>query len=261
MLRTRICSFTVAAHVLLLTIVLMANLSSAATTETVILVALDGSNASGQVVVTVENGHTTLVATVSGLDPLAVHSLWEKFDATAAPFITDPVLGLAVVTDDNLGTLAAVLPVTPAVADNAGFKAGTALDPNGFVTNGDGRATFTVRLNYDITQSEIAPIVLAPLTQTVQVEPVSGPGECKASAGSSFQSFIDSAYARKFNTDGSTPSFQLLDGEHRAKLIRGTVANLVVVEHLDGLTHGHAPGVMTAVSGCGDHLGKLIGTL
>ncbi len=151
--------------------------------------------------------------------------------------------------------------VTPAVADNAGFKAGTALDPNGFITDGDGKATFTVTLNYEITQPEIAPIVLTPLTQTVKVEPLTGPGVCHAAPNSSFSSYIDSAYARKFDTSSSTPSFQVHDGEHRAKLIRGTVASLVVVEHLDGFTHGHAPGVMVAISGCGDHLGKLKGAL
>ena len=113
----------------------------------------------------------------------------------------------------------------------------------------------------DLERNALAPIVLTPQTQTVQVEPVSGPGECKASAGSSFQSFIDSAYVRKFDTASSTPSFQVLDGEHRATLIRGTVFALVVVEHLDGLTHGHAPGVMTAISGCGDHLANLLGVL
>src|SRR5690242_9477406 len=107
----------------------------AANTQTVTLVALDGSEASGQVVITSEANHSILVATVSGLAPNAVHSLWLLLDAASPPFIVDPTLGLAVVTDDNLGTLAAVLPVSPAAADNAGFKAGTGLDPNGFVTN------------------------------------------------------------------------------------------------------------------------------
>lgn len=260
MLVTRIRSFTIAACILLLTLAIVPK-AGAATTFTVTLAAIDGSNATGQVAVTVENGHTTLVATVSGLTPHAVHSLWELLDSTAPPFITDPVLGLVVVSDDNLGTLAPVVFVTPAVADNAGFKAGTGLDPNGFVTDADGKATFRVKLNYEITQPEIAPIVLTPLTQTVKVEPVSGPGACHAAPNSSFSSLIDSAYARKFDTSSSTPSFQVLDGEHRAKLIRGTVASLVVVEHLDGLTHGHTPGVMVALTGCGDELGKLKGAL
>jgi hypothetical protein len=233
-----------------------------AATQTIILAALDGSSAAGTVVVTTDNKGTTLTLTVSGLAPNTVHSFWQKFDTTVSPFITDPILGLVVVTDDNLGTVAPVFPVGPAAPDDAGYTAGTALDPNGFVTDAQGKATFTIKLNYDITKSLISPIVLAPLTQTVQVEPVTGLGECKASPGSTYQSFIDSAYARKFDTSKvAEPSFQRKDSKYRAKLIRGTVANLIVVEHLDGLTHGHAPGVMTAVSGCGDHLGKLIGTL
>jgi hypothetical protein len=229
--------------------------------QTITLAALDGSGAAGTVVVNTVGGSSTLTLTVSGLAPNAVHSLWQLLDATAAPFIIDPVLGLAVVTDSNLGTVAAVFPVGPAAADNAGYKAGTGLDPNGFITDAQGNATFTVKLNYDITKSQISPIVLAPLTQTVQVQPVTGAGECTASPGSTYQSFIDSGYARKFDTSKAAPSFQLTDGKYRAKLIRGTVADLIVVQHLDGLTHGHAPGVMAEASGCGDHVGKLIGAV
>lgn len=235
--------------------------AQAGTTQKITLSALDGSGAAGTVVVTTENSHTTLVLTVSGLTPNAVHSFWQMLDTTVSPFLIDSVLGLAVVTDDNLGTLAAVLPVGPAAADNAGYKAGTGLDPNGFVTDAQGKATFTVKLNYDITKSQISPIVLAPLTQTVQVQPVTGLGQCTASPGSAFSSLIDSGFARKYDTSGAAPSFQKTDGKYRAKLIRGTVANLVVVEHLDGLTHGHAPGVMAALSGCGDYVGKLIGAV
>jgi hypothetical protein len=230
-------------------------------TQTITLAALDGSAAAETVVVTTDSKSTTLTLTVSGMTPNAVHSLWQLFDPTAPPFIVDPVLGLAVVTDDNLGTLAAVFPVGPAAADNAGYKAGTGLDPNGFVTNAKGMATVTIKLNCDITKSQISPIVLAPQTQTVQVEPVTGLGTCTASSWSTFQSLIDSGYARKYDTSKSEPSFQLKDSKYRAKLIRGTVADLIVVEHLDGLTHGHAPGVMAEASGCGDHVGKLIGAV
>src|SRR5262249_48845898 len=159
-------------------------------------------------------------------------------DVTQPPFIVDPVLGLAVVTDPNLGTLTAIFPITPAVADDAGYTAGVGLDPNGFVTDAKGSATLTLRLNYDITQSESAPIALPTLTESVQVEPVSGEGTCMASSGSSFGSFIDSGYARMYDTSSATPSFQLRDGSYRAKLIRGKVADLIIVEHLDGLTHG-----------------------
>src|SRR5438105_15126025 len=106
-------SLPIHACVLLLTIVLLASAATAVTTETVILVAADGSGASGQVVVTIESGHTTLVATVSGLAPLAVQSRWEKFNATLPPFVTDPVLGLVSATDANLGPFQPTLPVTP----------------------------------------------------------------------------------------------------------------------------------------------------
>jgi len=259
-MRITICSGALVLCLLLSTVGLVTD-AQAESKQSVVLAALDGSTASGKVIVTVGSGGTTLIMKVSGLAPNAVHSLWELLDTTASPFVIDPVLGLTVVTDTNLGTLAPVFPVAPAAADNAGFKGGTGLDPNGFVTDSQGKATFIVKLNYDITKSQIAPIVLAPQSQTVQVQPVTGLGECTASPGSAYQSLIDSSYARSFDTSHADPSFQLTDGKYRAKLIRGTVANLVVVQHLDGLTHGHAPGVMAEVTGCGDHLGKLIGTL
>lgn len=260
-MRTTICSGALVLCLLLSTVGLVTNAQAAGKQQTVTLTALDGSSASGMVIVAVGSGGTTLTLTVSGLAPNAVHSFWEVLDTTTSPFVIDPVLGLTVVTDANLGTLAPVFPVAPAAADNSGFSGGTGLDPNGFVTDSQGKATFVVKLNYDVTRSQIAPIVLAPQTQTVQVQPLTGLGECTASPGSTYQSFIDSAYARSFDTSNANPSFQLTDGKYRAKLIRGTVANFVVVQHLDGLTHGHAPGVMATVTGCGDHLGKLIGAL
>mgnify|MGYP006951112102 CR=1 FL=1 len=260
-MRTTTCSKALVFCLLLLSIVGLVTEAQAGGKQTVTLTALDGSSASGTVIVAVGSGGTTLTLTVSGLAPNAVHSFWEVLDTTTSPFVIDPVLGLTVVTDANLGTLAPVFPVAPATADNSGFSGGTGLDPNGFVTDSQGKATFVVKLNYDVTKSQIAPIVLAPQSQTVQVQPLTGLGECTASPGSTYQSFIDSAYARSFDTSHTNPSFQLTDGKYRAKLIRGTVANFVVVQHLDGLTHGHAPGVMATVTGCGDHLGKLIGPL
>ncbi len=232
-----------------------------AANQTVALVPIGSGSQTGQVVVTETSGGVTLELTVSGLTPNTVHSFWQVFDTTKPPFLTDAVLGLAVVTDKNLGTLAAVRPNTPAVDDRSGFKGGTGLDPNGFVTDANGNAKLTVKLNYDPTKPGMAPIVLAGQGETVQVAPVTGPGACVATPGSSYNALVDSAYVRQYDSSRKEASFQIHDGFFRAKLVRGTVASFVVVQHLDGLTHGHVPGVMFAVSGCGDHVGKLIGTV
>lgn len=232
-----------------------------AANQTVALVAIGSGTQTGQVVVTETTGGVTLQLTVSGLTPNTVHSFWQVFDTTKSPFLTDAVLGLAVVTDTNLGTLAAVRPNTPAVDDRSGFKGGTGLDPNGFVTDSNGNATLTVKLNYDPTKPGTAPIVLAGQGETVQVTPVTGAGACVATPGSSYNALVDSAYVRKYDSSRKEASFQIHDGYFRAQLVRGTVASFVVVQHLDGLTHGHVPGVMFAVSGCGDHVGKLTGTV
>jgi hypothetical protein len=236
--------------------------AATAANQTVTLVAIGTGTQSGQVVITVGSGGATLELTVSGLTPNTVHSFWQVFDTTKPPFVTDSVLGLSVATDTNLGTLTAVRPNTPATDDRSGFKGGTGLDPNGFVTDANGNATFTVTLNYDPTKPETAPIVLAGQGETVQVTPVTGPGTCVATPGSAYTALVDSAYARQYNTSRKEAAFQIHDGFYRARLIRGTVLSLVVVEHLDGLTHGHVPGVnVVTMSGCGDHAGKLIGNV
>lgn len=230
--------------------------------QTVSLIAIGTGGQTGQVVITTGGNGATLTLTASGLTPNTVHSFWLVLDTTQPPFVTDAVLGLSVVTDKNLGTLAAVSPNSPAVDDRSGFKGGTGLDPNGFVTDANGNATFTTKLNFDPTKPETAPIVLAGQSETVQVSPVTGPGTCVVTPGSSYPASVDSTYVRQYDTSRKEPAFQIHDGYYRAKLVRGTVANLVVVEHLDGLTHGHTPGVnVVKVSGCGDHVGKLIGNV
>src|SRR6516165_2721804 len=160
--------------------------TSMAGNQTVSLVAIGSGSQSGQVVITETNEGATLELTVSGLSPNTAHSFWLVFDTTKPPFINDPVLGLSVVTDVNLGTLTPVRVNTPAVDDRSGFKAGTGLDPNGFVTDATGSATFTVKLNYDPTKPETVPIVLGALGETVQVSPVTGAGTCVATPGSSY---------------------------------------------------------------------------
>jgi hypothetical protein len=233
-----------------------------AANQTVTLTPIGSGAQSGQVVITVGTGSATLVLTATGLTPNTLHSFWLVFDTTKAPFLTDAVLGLSVVTDVNLGTLTAVRPNSPVADDRSGFKGGTGIDPNGFVTDANGNATFTAKLNFDPTKPGTTPIVLAGQSESVQVTPVTGTGTCVATPGSSYPALVDSTYVRQYDTSRKEPAFQIHDGYYRANLVRGTVASLVVVEHLDGLTHGHIPGVnVVTMSGCGDHAGKLTGTV
>jgi hypothetical protein len=233
-----------------------------AANQTVSLTPIGAGTQSGQVVITVGGGGATLVLTASGLTPNTLHSFWLVFDTTKTPFITDAVLGLSVVSDQNLGTLTAVRPNSPVADDRSGFKGGTGIDPNGFVTDANGNATFTAKLNFDPTKTGTTPIVLAGQSESVQVTPVTGTGTCVVTPGSSYPALVDSTYVRQYDTSRNEPAFQIHDGYYRAKLVRGTVASVVVVEHLDGLTHGHIPGVnVVTMSGCGDHVGKLTGAV
>src|SRR5260370_10778998 len=100
---------------------------------------------SGQVIIEVDGGQTTLTALVSGLAPRVPYTIWLGFDLTQPPFMaSDTPMAL----DDQTGSVAPVFPFTPAAADNAGFMAGNGLDPNGFVTDDQGHAQFQVKLNY-----------------------------------------------------------------------------------------------------------------
>src|SRR5262249_18563490 len=120
----------------------------------------------GSVDIKIHGGATTLKFSVSGLTPNAVHSAWLIFDTSKPPFSgAGPTLGA---TDPLTGTFALVTPSTPAADDASGFTAGIGIDPNGFITDSDGNAEFRKDIDYDITQTEAAPIVLRPgVTQSV----------------------------------------------------------------------------------------------
>lgn len=211
---------------------------------------------SGTVEIKVENGNTTLEFSLSGLNPNTVGTAWEILNTTQAPFSNDVTLGL-IATDTATGTVAKVFGATPAAADNSGFTAGNGLDPNGFLTDANGNAKFEIELNYDIFQPGVAPVVLKP--------PVTQPSACFPTGTTTrFPFIMDSAYMHvfdNFTSPSTAPSFPVLEGPLKAKLVRGNVTALVLVEHLDGLTHGHLPGVGVAESNCGDHAARLRGKL
>ncbi len=211
---------------------------------------------SGTVKIEVENGHTSLKFSLSGLTPNAVGTVWEVLDTTQAPFANDATLG-RVAIDPITGTKAAVTNSTPTAADDAAFTAGNGLDPNGFIVDALGNANFELKLNYDIFQTGVAPVVLRPGTTEQS-------GCVLSSSGKIFNFPLDSAYMHVFDTFASpstSPSFPVLDAPLKAKLVRATVASVVLVEHLDGLTHGHIPGQGVVGNNCGDHAARLSGAL
>lgn len=238
----------------------------------------------GTVQITVENGHTTLDFSLSGLTPNAVHSVWLLLDSGAnpcgganQPACLAPFVSCAgpqcVAIDAATGTKANVFGFTPAARDSAGFRAGNGLDPNGFVTDDDGNASFTIKLNYDIFQPGVAPTVLRPGdSQTLAVtfdSPTMGT-TCVSTPGASFPARIDSAYMRVYNTStvanlpSVSPSYQVLDEKGRPRLVRASVRAFEVIEHFDRLTHGHLPGfhvLNPAASACGDFENRLVGNL
>lgn len=221
------------------------------------------SGQSGSLDIKIRNGITKLKFSVSGLTPNAVHSAWLIFDTSKAPFSgAGATLGA---TDPVTGTFALAFPSTPATADTSGFTSGVGIDPNGFLTDAQGAARFSKQIDYDITQSQAAPIVLRPAaTQSVPEMDVSG--NCVTGGPSALGE--ESTYMRTFETSSSPPYFQQTNGPLVPKLVRGQILMFMLVEHFDGLTHGHVAGApfgsaTTAPPGtaCGDWAPRFIGLL
>ncbi len=245
------------------------------------------SGQAGVIHISVEEGQTTLRFSLTGLTPNAVHGVWLLLDSGAnpcggtgqptclAPFIScngPQCTALNPGTGTN-GDKINVFSFSPATADDAGFKAGMGLDPNGFMTDAGGNAEFKIRLNYDIFQPAVTPTVLRPGdSQTLALtfdSPTMGT-KCVATPGASYTSRIDSAYARVYNAatvasfPSISPSYQLLDGAGKPRLLRAGVGGFQIIEHFDRLTHGHLPGFHVAnpmASSCGDFDNRLTGNL
>ncbi len=263
----------------------------------------------GAIHISVEGGQTTLSFSLTGLTPNAVHGVWLLLD-TGEVQMTDPVTGQTVnvcggtfsngtvqpachapfiscngpqctALDPGTGTNGDKVNVygfSPAAADDAGFKAGMGLDPNGFVSDGNGNANFTINLNYDIFAPAVAPTVLRPgVSQSLGVAFDAAGTTCSSSpplfiAGvtAPFTARVDSAYARVYNTStvanlpSVSPSYQLLDATGKPQLLRAGVRGFQLIEHFDRLTHGHVPGFHVAnpmASSCGDFDNRLTGNL
>ncbi len=244
----------------------------------------------GAVHIEVEQGQTTLQFSLTGLTPNAVHSVWLILDSGANPCGTDGLpaclapfvtcnLPACQVLDPATGRLINVFRLSPAAADDAGFKAGMGLDPNGFVTDGDGNANFTIKLNYDIFLPNVAPVVLrsgSPLasmsTQSLAVAFDAAGTTCFSSPGANFEGRVDSAYLRVYqdkpgtiaNLPAFSPGYQLLDANGKPQLVRAGVRAFYLIEHFDRLTHGHLLGrhvVNPLSSSCGDFDSRLSGKL
>lgn len=242
------------------------------------------SGQAGVIHISVEEGQTTLEFSLTGLTPNAVHSVWLGLDSGAnpcggtgqpacrAPFVS--CNGPQCVALDPNGNKINVFGFSPAAADDAGFTAGMGLDPNGFVTDGDGDAEFKIKLNYDIFRPMVAPTVLRPgITQGLAVGFDGFPGTTCSTAlftGTQFPARIDSGYARVYNSatvanlPAVSPSYQLLDASGKPLLVRASVRAFQIIEHFDRITHGHVPGFHVAnpmASSCGDFDNRLTGNL
>jgi hypothetical protein len=245
------------------------------------------SGQAGVIRIAVEEGRTTLQFSLTGLTPNAVHSAWLHFDnginpcgsdgqpACPAPF-TSCNGPMCVALDPARGTPVNVFSFTPAAPDDAGFTAGNGLDPNGFVSDGDGNAKFKIKLNYDIFQANVAPLVLRPGVSEGLAVAFDALGTTRSSSLFTpgvtplYTARVDSAYMREYRTSAlpdlpaTSPSYQLLDASGKPLLVRGTVRGFQVLEHFDRLTHGHVKGFAVdnpAASSCGDFDKRLVGNL
>jgi hypothetical protein len=237
----------------------------------------------GTVRIDVEDDGSALNFALSGLRPRSVHGVWLLLKTAADPTqdcggvsqqsCEPPFLScvgpVCQVLDPATGQNTGVYSFTPAAADTSGFTAGNGLDPNGFVTNARGDANVQIRLNYNVFADSASPLVLtAVVSQSVAVTPTLN--LCEASSTARLAARVDSGYMRTFDPTTNpdppvvSPSFQVLQARRRPRLVRASVAGVDVVDHFDGLTHGHVPGLNVAnprFASCGDFAGRLSGSL
>lgn len=116
--------------------------------------------------------------------------------------------------------------VAPAFATTAGVFAGMALDANGVITSGAGKANFSVNLDYDLLALGDSPVV----------------GEELALQG---QNRVGGGWLRVYpKNPNAQASLQVTDETTGRPLVeRSTAQGITIQYHPDQITHGHTPGV------------------
>ena len=167
---------------------------------------------------------------VQNARPHTLYTIWLDYKSRETGLLAD---------DYPLGAGALGRGVAPAFATTAGVTSGMGLDENAFVTNGNGRAKFKVKLDYYILNAGASPVV---------------GGEISMQG----LNRIGGYWLRKYPADSSVEaSLQSVHPYTQLPLVeRSTVQGITIQYHPDYITHGHTPGI-----GGVDHAGAFKGDI
>ncbi len=171
-----------------------------------------------------------LTVKVQNARPHTLYTIWLDFKSRATGELSE---------DYPLDKGALGRGVAPAFASTAGVTAGIGIDPNGFVTNNNGRKNFRAKLDYRILDSGASPVVGGELS-------MQGTNR------------IGGYWLRQYSIDPAiAPSVQEVHPYTGLPLLeRATVQGITIQYHPDYITHGHTPGV-----GGVDHSGAFKGDI
>lgn len=167
---------------------------------------------------------------VDNARPNTLYTVWLDFKSRATGLLSADYIAI----NGALGR-----GVAPAFASTAGVTSGMGVDPNGFVTNNNGKKKFKVKLDFEMLEAGASPVV----------------GEELSMQG---MNRVGGYWLRQYGTDPQTgASLQLVDPYTDLPLLeRATVQGITVQYHPDLISHGHTPGV-----GGVDHSGAFKGDI
>jgi len=167
----------------------------------------------GRCFVTIDENQLSL--SVVGAHPDSMYTIWVDFRNRAT--LTYP---------EDYPPNAESRGVAPAMASTQGVTSGIGRDRNSFVTDGQGNATFTVTLDYELLDRGDSPVVFGQLS-------MQGPNR------------VGGQWMRVYeNDDPANASLQQTDPTTGLPLVRrATAQGLTIVRHPDMVTHGMTPGV------------------
>lgn len=203
-------------------------------------------NPSGELrIVAFENDTALTWIELEGLSPDLVITAWQVFTPPGTP----PPAPIFAPIGPGLPPVAAAS--TPLVPTFARFSEGTGWDPNRFRIRSDGKARLITWLDYNPLKADQAPLRngtvsmnqgLAPAGSSAEQPPCCADSPLPPVPGARL-SPIGSSFLRRF--DPAT-GFQVLDSDGWPEILRSPIAVplVVLIVHMDRMTHGIHPGVV-----------------
>ncbi len=194
---------------------------------------LDGTSGELKLLI-FEDGTARAEFKAKGLDPSWVITAWVSYFFPGPGVVPpDPIFG-GPATPPVAGVSA------PVASTDAGFTEGLGLEPNQMVVRSGGRGKLEVVLDYNPLQADQGPLRNVLVATQQGDAPPGSPAEQPTCCTGVLQS-VGSSYLRAFDANG----FQVLDADGHPEIVRSPVPVefMLLVIHVDGITHGINPGL------------------